>query len=198
MNELKLKNVFFNDSTESKPRHIFDEVNEELKDHPISSVKNLKKYLRLLAKKFAENLNRELTHILNHPNILDYKHISFQPHSRAEYENEKSSSFYHLDCDHEDAESVNKDDAALSFKLYFNIPINQLPEIENKTLTKMFHLLYWHVEEMKMHIVCPTTQKTLYTYLHYLINKEKYQNIKTVIKINMEQKALQVELTNGC
>lgn len=112
MSELKLKNVFFNDSTESKPRHIFDEVNEELKDHPISSVKNLKKYFRLLAKKFAENLNRELAHILNHPNILDYKHISFQPHSRAEYENEKSSSFYHLDCDHEDAESENKDDAA--------------------------------------------------------------------------------------
>ena len=103
-----------------------------------------------------------------------------------------------MDCDHEDAESVNKDNAALSFKLYFNIPINQLPEIENKTLTKMFHLLYWHVEEMKMHIVCPTTQKTLYTYLHYLINKEKYQNIKTVIKIDMEQKALQVELTNKC
>lgn len=198
MSDFQLKNVLFNDSNESKHKHIFDEVNEELKNHPISSVKNLKKYFRLLVKKFAENLNRELTHILNHPNILDYKNVSFDPHSRAEYENEKSSSFYHLDCDHEDAESENKDDAALSFKLYFNIPINQLPEIENKTLTKMFHLLYWHVEEMKMHIVCPTTQKTLYTYLHYLIEKKKHQNIKTVIKIDMEQKQLKVELTNGC
>lgn len=200
MSELKLKNVFFNDSTDpnSEAKHIFDEVNESLKDHPISSVKNLKKYFRLLAKKFAENLNRELAHIFNHPNILDYKNVSFDPHSRAEYKNEKSSSFYHLDCDHEDAESENKDDAALSFKLYFNIPIKQLPEIENKTLIELERLLYWHVEEMKMHIVCPMTQKTLYTYLHYLINKKKHQNIKTVIKIDMEQKQLKVELTNGC
>lgn len=188
--EFQLKNVFFNDPIESKHAHIFDEINEDLKNHPISSVKNLKKYFRLLAKKFAENLNRELTHILNHPNILDYKHLSFEPHSRAEYENEKSSSFYHLDCDHEKSE--NKDEAALSFKLYFNIPINQLPE---KILTKMFHLLYWYVEEIKMHIVCPTTQKTLYT---YLLNKEKHQDIKTIIKIDMEQKNLKVELTNGC
>ena len=97
-----------------------------------------------------------------------------------------------MDCNHEDAESEEKDDASLSFKLYFNIPINQLPE---KTLTKMFHLLYWHVEEMKMHIVCPTTQKTLYT---YLLNKKKHQNIKTIIKIDMEQTQLKVELTNGC
>ena len=50
----------------------------------------------------------------------------------------------------------------------------------------------------KMHIVCPSTKKTLYTYLHYLINKEKYQNITTVIKIDMEQKNLKIELTNGC
>lgn len=71
-------------------------------------MKNLKKYFRILAKKFAENLNRELTHILNHPNILDYKNVSFEPHSRAEYENKKSSSFYHLDCNHEDAESEEK------------------------------------------------------------------------------------------
>ncbi len=198
MSDLQLKNVLFNDPIESKHTHIFDEINEDLKNHPISSVKNLKKYFRILAKKFAENLNRELTHILNHPNILDYKNVSFEPHSRAEYKNEKSSSFYHLDCDHEDAESEEKDNAALSFKLYFNIPINQLPEIENKTLTKMFHLLYWHVEEMKMHIVCPTTQKTLYTYLHYLIEKKKHQNITTVIKIDMEYKQLKVELTNGC
>lgn len=90
MSELKLKNVFFNDSTDpnSEAKHIFDEVNESLKDHPISSVKNLKKYFRLLAKKFAENLNRELAHIFNHPNILDYKNVSFDPHSRAEYKNE--------------------------------------------------------------------------------------------------------------
>lgn len=188
--------ILLNPNSEAK--HIFDEVNEELKNHPISSVKNLKKYFRLLAKKFAENLNRELTHIFNHPNILDYKNVSFDPHSRAEYKNEKSSSFYHLDCDHEDAESENKDDAALSFKLYFNIPIKQLPEIENKTLIELERLLYWHVEEMKMHIVCPMTQKTLYTYLHYLIEKKKHQNIKTVIKIDMEQKQLKVELTNGC
>lgn len=192
MSDFQLKNVLFNDPIESKHEHIFDEVNDDLKNHPISSVKNLKKYFRILAKKFAENLNRELTHILNHPNILDYKNVSFEPHSRAEYENKKSSSFYHLDCNHEDAESEEKDDASLSFKLYFNIPINQLPE---KTLTKMFHLLYWHVEEMKMHIVCPTTQKTLYT---YLLNKKKHQNIKTIIKIDMEQTQLKVELTNAC
>lgn len=190
--DINLKNVFFTDSTEFKHRHIFDEVNKDLQNHPLSSVKNLKKYFRLVAKKFAENLNRELTHIFNHPNILDYKHISFQPYSRAEYENEKSSSFNHLDCEHEDAESVTKDDASLTFKLHFNIPINQLPE---KTLTKMFHLFYWYVEEIKMHIVCPTTQKTLYT---YFLNKRKYQNIRTVIKIDMEQLVLQVELTNGC
>ena len=48
---------------------------------------------------------------------------------------------------------------------------------------------------MKMHIVCPTTQKTLYT---YLLNKKKHQNIKTIIKIDMEQTQLKVELTNGC
>lgn len=62
--KFQLKNVFFNDPTESKHKHIFDEVNEDLKDHPISFVKNLKKYFRLLAKKFAENMNDELTHIV--------------------------------------------------------------------------------------------------------------------------------------
>lgn len=190
MSKLKLKNVFFNDSTESKHRHIFDEVNEDLKAHPISSVKNLKKYFQIVAKKFAENLNCELTQILNHPNVLDYKYISFQPHSRSEYKNEKHSSFYYLDC--KDTESITKDDSALTFKLYFNIPINQLPE---EILTKMFNIFYWHVEEIKMHILCPTTKKTLYT---YFLNKKKYQNIKTVIKIDMKQLVLQVELTNEC
>lgn len=175
MSKLKLKNVFFNDSTESKHRHIFDEVNEDLKDHPISSVKNLKKYFQIVAKKFAENLNCELTQILNHPNVLDYKHISFQPHSRSEYKNEKHSSFYYLDC--KDTESITKDDSALTFKLYFNIPINQLPE---EILTKMFNIFYWHVEEIKMHILCPTTKKTLYT---YFLNKKNIKILKLLLKL---------------
>ena len=121
-------------------------------------------------------MNRELAHIFNHPNILDYKNVSFDPHSRAEYKNEKSSSFYHLDCDHEDAESENKDDAALSFKLYFNIPIKQLPEIENKTLIELERLLYWHVEEMK-NAYCMSYDSKNTLYLSSLSYREE-KNIK--------------------
>lgn len=195
MNDFQLKNVFFNTSIESssarEAKHIFDEVNDDLKDHPISSVKNLKKYFRLLIAKFAKNLNDELKHLYNQ-NILDYKKVSFEPHSRAEYKHEKSSSFYHLDFDNENAKSENKDDAALSFKLYFNIPINQLPE---QTLTELQRLFYWYVEELKIHIVCPTSKKTLYTYLSF---KEKYQDIKTIIKFDLKENKLKIELTNGC
>lgn len=188
MINFQLKNVFLNTAIRD---NIFNEVIDDLKNRPISSVKNLKKYFRLVVDQFAENINGQLVGIFNHPNILDYKNVSFQPYSRAEYENVRCSSFNQLDCNHEDAE--DKNDATLLFSLYFNIPITK--SLPDKILIELQRIFSSHIEEIKLHLICPTTKKTLY---QDFFNEQIYHNITTRIEIDLEQKQLKVKMTNGC
>ena len=168
--------------------------------HPMSELKNLIEYWRILSMCFASNLNDCLRkQFIKNPvqKILETTSVEFKPNSQTSYtyKNTSSSACDLGDIDNDKKQCVdhsNEEQCWLSFDITFTIPIQKnLPENVLNRLQKLFERYTDGIDVICLDLICPTT--------HCKMESQSFNNnIWYSIKYKNENDSqyLEVRMTN--